>query len=195
MQQNGKKASRAQKPEVQQKPKLAIDDANTSMMLNDAINFNTANSTNMFTEKFYPHKQVATFEALNFNAQENGCLSFLDTLITYDANNSLNFSAFKNQSIFDNPMMVEGGPSPFAEPEQMNFDGPDPPVFDGGDNKAVKEAIKYTDQQISLLMQQLITVMRTNQVSTIHQTVEAETEVKEKKKQVTKNFMKALILA
>ena len=68
MPQNGKKASRAQKPEVQQKPKLAIDDANTSMMLNDAINFNTANSTNMFTEKFYPHKQVATFEAVNFNA-------------------------------------------------------------------------------------------------------------------------------
>ena len=43
-------------------------------------------------------------------------------------------------------MMLEGGPSPFAEPEQMNFDGPDVPAFNTGNNEAVKEAINYTDQ-------------------------------------------------
>jgi len=43
-------------------------------------------------------------------------------------------------------MMLEGGPSPFAEPEQMNFDGLDLPAFNTGNNEAVKEAINYTDQ-------------------------------------------------
>ena len=79
-------------------------------------------------------------------------------------------------------MMLEGGPSPFAEPEEMNFDGPNLPGFNGGENAAVNEAIKYTDQQISQLMKQLMTVMRTNHVSKIQETVEAGTDIKEKKR-------------
>jgi len=130
------------------------------------MNLSTANSTNLFVDKFCALRQAGTFESLNFNAQENGCLSFLDTLITHD-NNSLNFTGIQGQSIFDNPMMFEGGPSPFAEAEQMNFDAPDLPAFDAGDDQARVEAINYTDKQISLLIQQLKAVMQTNHVSTI----------------------------
>jgi hypothetical protein len=93
--QNRQKTSHAQKFDVQLKSRLAYVDANHSM-LNDAFNFSTANSTNMFVEKFCAHRQAATLEALNFNAQENGCFSFFDTLIPNDANNNLNFSAIKD---------------------------------------------------------------------------------------------------
>ena len=80
---------------MQPKSKLAVEFVNKSM-LNDAINFHYSKSTNMFTENSKPYRQIATLEALKVDAQENGGLSLLDSLITHDANNFLNFSEFKN---------------------------------------------------------------------------------------------------
>lgn len=58
-------------------------------MFNDCVTFETGlkNSKNMFVDEFCALNQPASFNALNFTAQENGCLSLLDTVITHDPNN------------------------------------------------------------------------------------------------------------
>ena len=90
-------------------------------------------------------------------------------------------------------MMLERILLSFAETQQINFYEPSLEAFYGNKNKAVKAHKVYRSAYFPL-DGELLSVMRTKNVSTIQQIVEPETEVKEKKKKVTKTFMKALIL-
>lgn len=66
----------------------------------------------MFVDQFCTtFNQPASLNTLNFAAQENGCLSFLDTVITQDLNNiSLNnlTGVKQDQSLFDMPAAEAG---------------------------------------------------------------------------------------
>ena len=65
------------------KPKKVFVEQNMDLVL-DPLRFSstTANSTNIFgINKFGADKQAANFDSLNVLAADNGCLSFLDTMI------------------------------------------------------------------------------------------------------------------
>lgn len=93
------------------------------------------------------------------------------------------------------------GPSPFFEPiaDEMPFDL-NAPAFEFGNNKNEnannnEEALKYTEMQIQSILTQLKAVLSNDgTVQRIQETVRVEDE-KPARKQLTKNFRMALILA
>ena len=84
----------------------------------------TANSTNIFgINKFGADKEAANFESLNLLTAENGCLSFLDTMINTNAQ-SIDFSLIKdNQSLFEENINFNAEaleqPMDFGDADQM----------------------------------------------------------------------------
>ena len=80
----------------------------------DPLNDQKPNSLNIFVDKFYTDEKEVSFNALNFNNSDKGCLSLLDTVL----------STNNNQSLFGN-LMREEGPSPIFD----NIEDPMPVDF------------------------------------------------------------------
>ena len=143
-------------------PNQVLHEQNIDLVLDPMIFSTTANSTNIFgINKFGADKEAANFESLNLLTAENGCLSFLDTMINTNAQ-SIDFSLIKdNQSLFEENINFN------AEALEQPMDFGDADQMQGLDHQQIV-ARQYTDMQIEEIIIQLKAIFPSGQVSSIH---------------------------